>query len=118
MPEWLWIIVVGGVVMGLVGFISKEKLKEISELFTWKSNLNKKGGVMTKNEHGDFCKAITQSISRDMKDQSGEFKQIMCDQFTGFKEWMGVYVENTVLKEIKSMNGNNNKPLSIKRKRK
>jgi hypothetical protein len=115
MPEWIWIIIIGVVVLGLISFIARDILKRISGLFAWKAGLDKRGGAMTHNEHRAFCNDITQSFGQEVKTQMEDFKQTILDQFTGFKTWMNLYVENTILKEMRE-NGNNKKVVS-KRKR-
>jgi len=114
-PEWLWIIIVGVVILGLLGFIATDILKRIRSLFTWKAGLDKRGGAMTYNEHRKFCSDITQSFGQEVKVQIGEFKQTMVDQFADFKKWMNLYVENTIIKEMRT-NGNGKKTVT-KRKR-
>jgi len=115
MPEWLWIIIIGGVVLGLIGFIATDILKRMRGLFIWKADLDKRGGAMTHNEHREFCDDICKSFGLEMKVQVGEFKQTMLEQFVDFKKWMNLYVENTILKEMRE-NGNNRK-IAPKRKR-
>ena len=115
MPEWLWIIIVGVVILGLLGFIATDILKRIRSLFTWRAGLDKRGGAMTHNEHRVFCSDITQGFSQEVGVQAEEFKQSMVDQFADFKKWMNLYVENTILKEMRA-NGNGTKNV-IKRKK-
>jgi len=115
MPEWLWMIIIGMVVLGLFGFIATDILKNIKGLFAWKASLDKRGGAMTQNEHRVFCNDISQNFSQEVKVQIGEIKQGMVDQFADFKQWMNLYVENTILKEMRA-NGNGTKNV-IKRKK-
>ena len=115
MPEWLWIIIIGVVVLGLLGFIATDILRRIRSIFAWKAGLDKRGGAMTHNEHRASCNDITQGFSQEVKTQVGEVKQSVIDQFADFRVWMNLYVENTILKEMRT-NGNGKKTV-IKRKK-
>ena len=59
MPEWLVIILVGGVIMGLIGVIYKN--------------------VLTKSEHAEVCKkntmVIQENIKNTIKDELKDIKQ-------------------------------------------
>ena len=101
MPEWLWIIIIGVVVLGLLGFIATDILRRIRNIFAWKANLDKRGGAMPYNEHRAFCNDIRQNFGQEVKTEIGEIKQSMLNQFAEFRTWMILYVENTILKEIR-----------------
>lgn len=117
MPEWLWIIVVSGVVLSLLTYILREQLKKVRALLFWKSKVDERGGVLARNEHGTICAGVIREVSGSLRLQVQEFKEDVLKEFDGFRGWIQMYVENTVMREIRSMNnGNGHASKSIKRK--
>ncbi len=116
MPEWLWIIIIGVVVLGLIGFIATDILKRIRSIFSWKANLDERGGAMPYNEHRAFCNDIRLGFGQEVKMQIEDFKKNMVDQFADFKIWMNLYVENTIIKEMRA-NGNCKKTVTKGKKK-
>ena len=82
MPEWIWSIVIGGMVMGLIGVIYR--------------------GVLTKNEHGELCKGAKKEVFDD-------FKITLKEEIQGMKDYFDIKIENVVLKEIRKINGGGSK---------
>lgn len=78
MPEWLWMIIVGGVIMGLLAIVY--------------------GGVLTKNEHAEICNKNTVVMQESIKNT-------IKDELKDIKEYFDLKIENVVLKEIRKING-------------
>jgi len=78
MPEWLWPILVGGVVMGLIGIVYR--------------------GVLTKHEHAEMC-------GKNTKDITDKLTKAIRDELKDMKVYFDLKIENVILKEIRKKNG-------------
>lgn len=80
MPEWLWVIIIGGVVIGLVTVIYSE--------------------ILTESKHSKICKENTKPI----KDLILENRVIVKEQINGLREHLDLKIENTILTELRKIN--------------
>lgn len=74
MPEWLWIILVGGVVMGLVTFIMNGAFNRIKNLEDWKENIPRKEEIVTFKDHAMICKLSADDMKKFIKEEVDEIK--------------------------------------------
>ncbi len=100
MPEWLWIILVGGVVLGLLKLIYSIKNKRDETIDRWKEKMPMPEEILTKSSHADICKENTKPI----KDLILENREIVKDQLNGFREYFDLKIENTILTELRKIN--------------
>lgn len=118
LPEWIWAIIVGSVVIGMV-------------IYIWNT---RNQGFITESKHTETCGKTKEGINMDINKISQSFKDTLSVQYQGIMELMKARfeglddkIENIVLKEIRLIgNGHGNgrgngrghaKPAKLKRKK-
>ena len=76
-PEWVWTLLVGGVLMGLIEVVYRQ--------------------MLTKSEHAELCKKNSDEV-RDV------IKSTVREEMNDIREYFDLKIENVVLKEIRKMN--------------
>ena len=76
-PEWVWTLLVGGVLIGLIGVVYRQ--------------------MLTKSEHAELCKKNSDEV-RDV------IKSTVREEMNDIREYFDLKIENVVLKEIRKMN--------------
>lgn len=79
MPEWLWIIIVGVVVLGLVVLIYNIQDGRIVKIENWKEKLPMLEEILTKSVHAVLCKENTKEIKELVLESE---QRIECDIHT------------------------------------
>jgi hypothetical protein len=74
MPEWLWAIIIGGVVMGLIGIIYSALTNRVTKLETWKEERPTLKEMLTRSDHADICKLNTKELKDFIKEELLEVK--------------------------------------------
>ena len=77
MPEWVWTLLVGGVLIGLIGVVYRQ--------------------MLTKSEHAELCRRNSHEV-RDA------IKSTVREEMNDIREYFDLKIENVVLKEIRKMN--------------
>ena len=77
MPEWVWTLLVGGVLVGLIGVVYRQ--------------------MLTKSEHAELCRKNSDEV-RDA------IKSTVREEMNDIREYFDLKIENVVLKEIRKMN--------------
>jgi len=117
LPEWLWVVIVSGVLMGLVKLVwslrSKYTDSRFKSLEDWRNDLIKSGGALSRDLHNIFCKEVTDQMKVDMSDLGRDLKENLKQSFEIHKAWvetkfegMDDKIENKILKELRKLNGN------------
>lgn len=110
LPEWLWAIIVGGMMLGMVTYI-------------WKS---RNQGYLTMEFHSDICEKNRERINMDINKLSESFREALSVQYRNIQDLLNAKfegldqkIENTVLKEIRLINNGNgySKPRSIRKRK-
>ena len=83
MPEWVWTLLVGGVLIGLIGVVYRQ--------------------MLTKSEHAELCKKNSDEV-RDV------IKSTVREEMNDIREYFDLKIENVVLKEIRKMNSRDRIP--------
>ena len=73
MPEWLWAIVIGGTVMGLIGIIYNSLTGRVTKLENWKEVQPKE--ILTISRHYELCKDNTKELKDFIKEELNEVKR-------------------------------------------
>ena len=73
MPEWLWAIVIGGTVMGLIGIIYSSLTGRVAKLEDWKDEQPKE--VLTTSRHYELCKENTKELKLFIKEELEDVKK-------------------------------------------
>ena len=101
MPEWLWIIVVGGVIIGLVSLIYKIQDNRLLNIEKWKEKIPMTDELLTKSSHADICK----DNMKEVKDLIVDNREILIDQIESIKRYFDLKIERDILVELRKMNG-------------
>jgi len=120
LPEWLWIIIVGAVVIGLIRYVWYLKDRQADERFKslegWKEGTIKEGGVLTKQCHEGLCEEVTDKMKVDLTVFGKDMKESITQGFAAHKQWVEVKfeniddkIENKILKELQKINGNSDR---------
>jgi len=83
MPEWVWTLLVGGVLIGLIGVVYRQ--------------------MLTKSEHAELCRRNSDAV-RDA------IKSTVREEMNDIREYFDLKIENVVLKEIRKMNSRDRIP--------
>jgi len=101
MPEWLWIIIVGIIVIGLVSLIYSIQDRRIFSIENWKEKLPMTEEMLTKSYHADLCK----DNMREVKDLIIDNRETLIAQIESLKKYFDVKIERDILVELRRMNG-------------
>jgi len=74
MPDWLWAIIIGGIVMGLIGVIYNTFTNRVAKLETWKDERPAVKEMLTRSDHADLCKTNTKELKEFIKEELNEVK--------------------------------------------
>jgi len=105
MPEWLWIIIVGGVVLGLLSLIYQMKSKREEIIDKWKEKMPMSDEILTKSSHAEICKENTRENTREIKDMIIDSRKILVKQVELLKEHLDLKLERDILVELRKLNG-------------
>lgn len=101
MPEWLWVIIVGSVSLGLLKLIYGIQSQEVDKLKIWKESYPMKEEVLTKSSHASICRENLE----DVKNLIIENKEAVKDQIESIKEYFDLKIERDILVELRRLNG-------------
>lgn len=101
MPEWLWIIIIGGVVIGMVSLIYKIQDNRIFRIEGWKEKIPMTEEILTKSFHANLCK----DNMKEVKDLMVDNREILMDQIESIKRYFDLKIEKEILAELRKMNG-------------
>lgn len=101
MPEWLWVILIGGVILGLVTLIYGIQDQRVAKLERWKEIYPMKEEVLTKSTHNEICKENL----KDVKTFIIENKETVAKQIESIKEYFDMKIERDILVELRKLNG-------------
>ena len=91
LPEWLWIILVGGIIMGLVAYITSMFNGRITKMEEWKDKQPQETEVLTISKHDTIC---GERLSKAFEKQTDDLEKLFM-----------LRVENVILKEVRKING-------------
>jgi len=74
MPDWLWAVVIGGIVMGLIGIIYNTLTNRVAKLETWKEERPAVKEILTRSDHFELCKMNTKELKDFIKEELNEVK--------------------------------------------
>ena len=74
MQEWLWIILVGGIVMGLIGVVYNSVVGRLGKLESWKESNPSTREILTLSKHYELCKGNTKELKEFIKEELIEIK--------------------------------------------
>jgi hypothetical protein len=74
MPDWLWAICIGGVVMGLIGIIYNGLTNRVTKLENWKEERPALKEILTRSDHFELCKNNTKELKDFIKEELNEVK--------------------------------------------
>ena len=98
MPEWLWIIIVGVVVLGLISLvytlISKNYDRRLNDLEKWKEKRPMSEELLTKSIHAEICDTKIDKLEKSISKQIDDIK-----------EYFDVKIERDILVELRKLNG-------------
>jgi len=94
MPEWLWPILIGGVILGLVTLIYGIQDKRVSDIEKWKETRPKLEEILTKSIHATVCDAKVEKLEKSISRQVDEIK-----------EYFDMKIERDILVELRKLNG-------------
>ena len=69
MPDWLWAIIIGGIVMGLISVIYAALTNRVTRLELWKEERPRLGEMMTRSDHLQYCKDNTKELKEFIKEE-------------------------------------------------
>lgn len=101
MPEWLWVILVGVVSLGLVKLVYGIKNQEVSELKKWKETYPTKEEILTRTIHTGICK----DNMKEIKDILIDNRDILIKHVESLKEHLDLKLERDILLELQKLNG-------------
>jgi hypothetical protein len=110
LPEWLWIIIVGVVLLGLMKIIFTEILTKSQHSTTCKESQKEIVKVvfteaLTKSQHEAICK----DAQKEVKDMLIENREILVEHVKLLKEHLDLKLEKDILAELKKLNGKKDK---------
>ena len=74
MQEWLWIILVGGIVMGLIGVVYSSVVRRLGNLESWRENNPSTREILTLSKHYELCKGNNKELKEFIKEELTEIK--------------------------------------------
>jgi len=74
MQEWLWIILVGGIVMGLIGVVYNSVVRRLGKLESWKESNPSTREILTLSKHYELCKGNNKELKEFIKEELIEIK--------------------------------------------
>jgi hypothetical protein len=74
-PEWLWILIVGGALVGLIKLVFSSLSGRVTKLEEWKEQRPSVAEVLTFTKHYDLCKANTKELKDFIKEELIEVKK-------------------------------------------
>lgn len=101
MPEWIWIIIVSGVIIGLVSLIYKIQDNRLFSIESWKEKIPMTEEILTKSTHADICKGNM----KEVKDFIIDNRKVLIDQIESIKEYFDMKIERDILVELRKING-------------
>ena len=101
MPEWLWVILIGGVILGLVSLIYGYQSQRLTKVEEWKETRPMTEEILTKSSHSIICK----DNLKDLKNILMENREALINQIESVKEYLDVKIERDILVEIRKLNG-------------
>lgn len=141
-PDWLWTIIIGGVVLGLIKYVfylrdRQTKIKDgqvenrFKSLEIWKNGLVDKGGVLTINKHSTLCGEVDNHMNECFTRLGVELKDSITQGFVSHRQWVEAKfetmdakfeaiddkIENKVLKGIRNLNGDGKVKVKLKKKK-
>jgi preprotein translocase subunit YajC len=100
MPEWLWPILIGVVIIGLIAFIYNNQDKRVDNIEKWKETRPMADEILTKSIHADICKGNMQEI----KDVLIDNREILVKHVELLKEHLDLKLERDILSELRKLN--------------
>ena len=101
MPEWLWVILVGGVIIGLVSLIYGIQDNRVGKLEKWKETRPMAEEILTKSNHAQLCK----ENMKEIKDVLIDNREILIKHVELLKEHLDLKLERDILSELRKLNG-------------
>ncbi len=74
MPEWLWILIIGGCIMGLVGVIYNSLVGRMGKLECWKEKNPHINEILTRSDHFELCRNNTKELKDFIKEELNDVK--------------------------------------------
>ena len=74
MQEWLWIILVGGIVMGLIGVVYNSVVRRLGKIESWKESNPSTREILTLSKHYELCKGNNKELKEFIKEELTEIK--------------------------------------------
>ena len=94
MPEWLWVILVGGVILGLVTLIYGVQDRRVAKIEEWKEKVPMAEEILIKSSHAVIC---------DTKVE--KFEKSVSKQIDDIKAYFDMKIERDILMELRKLNG-------------
>lgn len=101
MPEWLWVILIGGVILGLVSLIYGFQSQRLTNVEKWKETRPMAEEILTKSIHSTICK----ENMKDIKDLLTDNRDILIKHVQDLKEHLDLKLERDILFELRKLNG-------------
>jgi hypothetical protein len=108
LPEWLWALIVGSILLALIGYI-------------WNT---RNQGYLTSEDHEEHCGKVKKEMCIDIDKVADSFGKTINDHYQNFQlllnakfENLDEKIENKVLKELKLISNVNSHSKSKSRKK-
>jgi uncharacterized membrane protein (DUF106 family) len=100
MPEWLWPIIIGGVILGLVSLIYGIQSQRVTDIEKWKETRPMADEILTKSSHAAICK----DNMKEIKDVLIDNREILIKHVELLKEHLDLKLERDILSELRKLN--------------
>jgi hypothetical protein len=94
MPEWLLVILVGGVILSLVGIIYKLQSGRVTAVEDDMKKRPKAEEVLSFAMHSKICRETT-----------NQFLTFVKEQHEDLKAYFDMKIENEIMRELRKLNG-------------
>ena len=119
LPEWLWVIIITVVVIGLVKYAWHAQGARIKKIEDILDGLNQEGGILTHGKHSAICKSAIEEREKDMEQSVKQMKEwlglkldLIDAKILGIRTEVNAAVksiddkiEGKIYKELKKLNG-------------
>jgi len=100
MPTWLWIIIINGVVLSLIGYVWRSMEQRVNSIEADAKEEDKelmKNPVMTVSSHQKICDSNMKSVEEMIEKQGN----LLCDKIMESETRTALLIENAILKATK-----------------
>ena len=111
-PEWVWMVLVTVVIIGLVKYAWLGQSKRIQDLEEYRLECNKWGGPLTVLSHQKMCDRFTKERDEEMTEAVSNLKEWLGLRLDGMQkdiknlsDSVEDKIENKVLRELRKLNG-------------